>query len=152
MTHDELRTLLQRYAKRTLGEEEQNLVARHIESCPECAREIEDIGVLLSASEHLNADVREPSSDLLGRTLEKITRHERNHTAPKRWQIPLSLAASLMAVIVLAIVFVPTNEAMNHAPSFSTGGNAYPAELMLELLIDEDFDAREVVEIMYFAS
>ncbi len=152
MTHDELRALLPWYAKRTLGEDEHDLVARHVESCPECARELEDIGVLLSASEHLNADVPEPSTDLLARTLEKISRHERKHAAPKRWQVPLSLAASLIAVIMLVIALDPTKEAMNHAPSFSTGGNAYPVELMLELLIDEEFDAREVVEIMYFAS
>lgn len=154
MTHDELRALLPWYAKHTLAEDEHDLIARHVESCPDCARDLEDIGVLLSASERLNADVPEPSTDLLERTLEKISRHEheRNHAAPKRWRIPLSLAASLAAAIMLTIVLDPTKESMDHAPSFSTGGNAYQAELILELLIDEDLDGREVLEIMYFAS
>jgi hypothetical protein len=152
MTHDEIRALLPWYAKRALGAHEQDLVARHAKSCPDCARELEDIDVLLSASEHLNVNVPEPSTDLLERTLEKISRHESNQPAPKRWWIPLALAASLTAVIVSRVVLVPTTDSMDHAPSFSTGGNAYQAELILELLTDEQIEIREIIDILYFAS
>ncbi len=152
MTHDELRALLPWYAKRTLGEKEHESVARHLESCPDCARELEELGVLLSASEHLHADVPDSSDDLLERTLQKISRHQHNQAAPKRWPVPLSLAASLMAAIVLGIVLYPTKEAKDHVPFFSTGGNPYQAELVFELLIDGELDAHEVLELMYFAS
>ncbi len=152
MTHDELRALLPWYAKGTLGLNEHELVARHLESCPDCVRELDEFGVLLSASEHLNADVPDASNDLLERTLQKISRHQRNQAAPKRWPVPFSLAASLMAAIVLGIVLYPTKEAMDHVPSFSTGGNPYQAELVFELLIDGELDGHEVLELMYFAS
>ncbi len=152
MTHDELRALLPWYAKRTLGENEHESVARHLESCPACARELEDIGALISAFEHPNTGLPESSDDLLERTLQKISRHERNQAAPKRFRVPLSLAASLLAAIVLGIVLYPTKEAMDHVPSFSTGGNPYQAELVFELLIDGELDAHEVLELMYFAS
>ncbi len=152
MTHDELRALLPWYAKHTLEKNDRELVARHLEMCPECVRELEDLSLLLSASEHLNAEVPDSSDDLLERTLQKISRHERNQAAPKRFRVPLSLAASLMAAIVLGIVLYPTKEAMDHMPSFSTGGNPYQAELVFELLIDGELDAHEVLELMYFAS
>ncbi len=151
MTHDELRALLPWYARRTLAENERELVTRHLESCPACTRELEDIEVLLSDSEDPNADIPDSSDDLLERTLEKISRHERNRAAPKRWQVPLSLAASLTVAITLGIILNPTEEAMDPVPSFSTGGNPYQAELIFELLIDEEIDVREVLDLMYFA-
>lgn len=152
MTHDEIRSLLPWYANRTLGENEHEVVERHVESCPDCARELEEFRVLLSASEHLKEDVSEPSTDLLERTLQKISRHERKRAAPKQWRIPLSLAASLIVAIMLGIVFNPTKDATNQAPTFSTGGNAYHAALILELLVDGELDVREALELMYFAS
>jgi len=152
MTHDELRALLPWYANRTLGRNDHEVVERHVESCPDCARELDELRVLLSASEHLKQDVPESSSDLLERTLQKVARHERKRAAPKHWRIPLSLAASLIVAIMVGALFLPTEEAMNHASSFSTGGNAYHAELILEMLMNGELDVHEAVELMNFAS
>lgn len=152
MTHNEIKELLPWYAKRTLAEDENNLIARHLRSCPDCERELEDIGMLLSACDHLGAGEPEPSPGLLEKTLSKLSRHKHNQIARKRRQIPLALAASLVVVTVLSMVLAPTQELMEQAPSFSTGGNAYQADLMLEMLTDGQLEVREIIDIMYSAS
>jgi anti-sigma factor RsiW len=146
MTHAEIQTWLPGYVNRTLGEDARQIVEAHVGTCAECRQEVEALEGLVDASRAMDDELPALASDLLERTRQKILQHEQRRARAKRWSLPISLVAS---VVVAALFFIPPKE-LPDVPCFSTGGNAYYAEVILKLFIDGQIDVGEAVELMHF--
>lgn len=75
MRCDEVRSYLNDYLDRELGETEREAVASHLTSCPACSAELEDLRTLLADTAALPAAI-EPARDLWGEIQQRLRRND----------------------------------------------------------------------------
>lgn len=121
-----------------LSEEERAVLARHLDTCPECSAlytAFSDISAAISDA------LAEPPKDLTDNIMAKLRRADIKAKNPRkpRWRGMLATAACL-AVVIMAAWFIPN---MFRAGSASTAASDMAAPAAVEYAMEEDTAAGE---------
>lgn len=104
-----VRNRLQSYLDNTLNPSERQQVASHLESCPDCQKELNEWQTLFTALNSSSSWQTSPlPADFTARVMQNIRREPRR-TAQPLWSQLLSqpVLASCAAALVFAIIFSP---------------------------------------------
>ena len=98
MSEDRFEMLLGPFVLGELTEEEERELERHLEECPACQNDLEE---LRSADSMLRSAAPGPPPELKDWVLASVG-SERRHTSGRRWRIWFPVAAALLVVAILS--------------------------------------------------
>lgn len=114
--HRDFKNMIFRYLSDSLDEGEREAFERHIPSCPECARELEEAREM---NRMLDSMSEEPPAELASSVMARIKADNRRKRLVRITRI--ALPAAMIAVIIAAAVTFPLLNSLNKTDG--EGGN-----------------------------